>query len=85
MPGVGNNSITDFKISQLFNLSIRVARVVYSAEIFWVPPANNAVVKINIDGSAMGNPASAAIGAVFKGPDSEFLGGFSHNIGHASS
>jgi len=84
MPGVGNNSIRDFKISRLFNLSLSVARVVHTTEIFWVPPANN-VVKINTNGFAIGKPVSTSISVVFNGPNFEFLGGFSHNISHASA
>lgn len=82
--GASNSSVTDFKIAQLFNLTVRVARPVVTFEVRWLPPKGH-TIKVNVDGSAIGNPSVASIGVVFRDKAANFIGGFVHNIGNASS
>ncbi|KAL3510972.1 hypothetical protein ACH5RR_030373 [Cinchona calisaya] len=50
----------------------------------WKPPPSN-FIKLNTDGSALGNPGCAGTGGVFKNEDGDWLLGFSRKIGFTSN
>jgi len=81
--GVNNSSVLDYKLSQLFHTPLRAKPIAAPLEVRWsFPPMG--WVKANIDGSAFGQPSCGTFDVVFRDSTAQFLGGFSHNIGHAS-
>lgn len=81
-----HDSVAEFKIRHLFGLSYSppVLSVSRSVVVRWIPPVHGCV-KINVDGSAFGAPPSGAIGGVCRNGQTQFVGGFAQNIGHATS
>jgi hypothetical protein len=73
-----------FKILKAFNVSIHHPNAPSIKEVVWLPPIVP-WVKCNPDGAAAGNLGQAACGSVFRDHNAIFLGGFSVNLGFAST
>ncbi|GLT62320.1 hypothetical protein SLA2020_349680 [Shorea laevis] len=50
----------------------------------WAAPSSG-FIKLNTDGSALGNPGLAGAGGVFRDELGRWILGFSHHVGHTSS
>lgn len=74
----------DYKIAKLFSIPFKVRRINHSQEIIWRPPFGD-TVKLNCDGSSIGDHPCGSIGVVLRSATSTFLGAISSNIGHATS
>ncbi|KAF7814237.1 putative ribonuclease H protein At1g65750 family [Senna tora] len=48
--------------------------------VSWVKPSNG-MIKLNTDGSSLGNPGPAGFGGIFRNEDGRWMGGFSGYIG----
>jgi len=84
MVGANHSSSLDVKVSSLFQLSLRPSRQIFYSNVYWIPPRQGCI-KINFDGASFGSPPCGATGVVFRDNAASFLGGFVHNIGHASA
>jgi len=76
--------MTDFKLFQLFGVPLKASRVDPVAQVKWISPRFGCV-KINIDGSSVGNPPSGTIGIVSMTYQSTFIGAIAQNIGYATA
>ena len=76
------SAMADFKLSQLFGIPLKSSRVKITTEVKWSPPSTG-LTKINVDGSSIGSPATRTIGFVTRDAQTNFLGAYAQNIGHA--
>jgi len=80
----GTSAMADFKISQLFGIPLKPNRVKIVVEVKWEPPSTG-WIRINCDGSSIGSPSIGSIGFVIRDAQSNFLGAYAQNIGHATA
>uniref|UniRef100_A0A2C9U0T0 RNase H type-1 domain-containing protein n=1 Tax=Manihot esculenta TaxID=3983 RepID=A0A2C9U0T0_MANES len=69
--------------SQFFNPSVSFGIPKIGHEYAWQPPPQG-WVKLNVDGSCLGNPGPASIGGLLRDTSSNWLCGFGLNIGEMS-
>ncbi|KAF9590775.1 hypothetical protein IFM89_038302 [Coptis chinensis] len=62
----------DMKIMKAWNLLVLLPKAPRIIPCWWTPPFVN-TVKINCDGSSLGNPGSAGIGSTFRVASGDFL------------
>jgi len=79
-----SNSIRDFTLIKLFNVSVHHPRAPIIKEVMWHPPPQS-WVKCNIDGAAKGNPGLSAAGGVFRDYEGQFILCFSEPLGISTS
>lgn len=78
------NSVTDFTLIKLFNVTLHQSKAPIIKEVMWNPPLQS-WIKCNIDGAAKGNPGLSAAGGVFRDFEGQFLLCFSEPLGISTS
>jgi len=75
------DAIAEFKVMHLFGLSYNPPSIPVSRTVaaYWLPP-DRGCIKINVDGSV----PCGAIGGVCRDWQTQFVGGFAQDIGHAT-
>jgi ribonuclease HI len=80
----GASAMADFRLSHLFGIPLKPARVKIVSDVKWYSPSTG-WTKINFDGSSIGISAVGSIGFVIRDALANFLGAFAQNIGYATA